>query len=483
MPKVVKKQSKISASDIKSSETSNVRKKKTVVVEAPSAVVLPEEKVVEIVKETIPAIKKEINAIIDIEEIKKEIYASIKQQIRDELQREKHVEETKAKAEALVSRSELVLVGEKTYRVTGSTDGLAISKDKITMLNFTPSGSIGFNTNAPKATGPGSVHIKSNYNSEASLPTNGKGSVRGLLLESDADDQNSFLLRAVSRRNRQGLNLTGDGSLSLGLMHDDTKSRLNVYQPFNDRNAIHSYTPSRFYHGNMIDLETQATSTKQYNFLEAKNQSMENGDTFAQKVFKVDGTGSMYTDKTVHSNGTGYAEMFEWADGNPRKEDRTGYIVSLSPKGKLVMATEDDEILGVVSKNPAVVGNAAWNKWHGKYFKSENHNDKELRYHVMEWEAQDNTMESYFNSTLDKDFIPPDNTVVYETHTDGSDMYTGHQNAVYNREQEYNGRPDRTEWDPVVLHGSAVVCKGQITGKQWLKLADITDDLERWLIK
>ena len=37
MPKVVKKQSKISASDIKSSETSNVRKKKTVVVEAPSA--------------------------------------------------------------------------------------------------------------------------------------------------------------------------------------------------------------------------------------------------------------------------------------------------------------------------------------------------------------------------------------------------------------------------------------------------------------
>ena len=42
--------------------------------------------------------------------------------------------------------------------------------------------------------------------------------------------------------------------------------------------------------------------------------------------------------------------MFEWGDGNPRKEDRTGYVVTLSPKGQLVVANEGDDIVGVVGK-------------------------------------------------------------------------------------------------------------------------------------
>ena len=416
-------------------------------------------------------------------ELKKELYKEIREQVIAENKRLDHIEKTKDKVEATLSKTELVLAGPETFRFSGTKDGLNVTKGELVMQSFNKGGALVLGTQSPKAIGPGSVHIRSNYNSEASLPVDGKGTVRGLLIESDADDSNAFLFRGVSRKNRQGINLTGAGDLSLGLMHDDTQSRLNVYQPNNNRNVFHGYAPSRFYHGNMIDIETQATNNRSYNFIEAKNQSMENGDPYAQKVFTVDGTGAVFSDGAVHSNNSGYAEMFEWGDGNPRKEDRTGYVVALSPKGKLVTAGEGDDIVGVVSRNPAVIGGAGWNYWQDKYYANERGNKKELGVHIMEWENRDHTIESHFNSTLPRNFLQPENTVVYETHTNGEDMYTGHETPEFERQQEYKSRTVRNEWAPVITHGCAIVCKGQVTGESWIKLADISDDLERWLIK
>ena len=432
-------------------------------------------------------LKKEEPAIDPLaefkEELKKELYNEIKQQVAAENLRQKHIEATKEKVEATVTKSELVLSGIETFRFTGNKDGLNITKNDLIVQSFNKGGAVGIGTSSPKAVGPGSVHIKSNYNSEASLPVDGKGQVRGLLIESDADDSNAFLFRGVSRKNRQGLNLTGSGELSLGLMHDETQSKLNVYQPVHNKNVFHGYAPSRYFNSNLIDIETQATSNKAYNFIEAKNQSMENGDKNAQKVFTVDGTGAIYSDGTVHSNNTGYAEMFEWGDGNPRKEDRTGYVVTLSPKGMLVIANEGDDIVGVVSKQPAIIGGAAWNYWNDKYYADDRGNRKEIGVHIMEWENRNHTVGSYFNSTLPADFKTPENTLVYETHPDGSDMYTGHETEEFNRQQEYKGRTERNEWAPVIMHGTATVCKGQVTGQSWIRLADLSDDLERWLIK
>lgn len=378
-------------------------------------------------------------------ELKKELYKEIREQVIAENKRLDHIEKTKDKVEATLSKTELVLAGPETFRFSGTKDGLNVTKGELVMQSFNKGGALGIGTQSPKAIGPGSVHIRSNYNSEASLPVDGKGTVRGLLIESDADDSNAFLFRGVSRKNRQGINLTGAGDLSLGLMHDDTQSRLNVYQPNNNRNVFHGYAPSRFYHGNMIDIETQATNNRSYNFIEAKNQSMENGDPYAQKVFTVDGTGAVFSDGAVHSNNSGYAEMFEWGDGNPRKEDRTGYVVALSPKGKLVTAGEGDDIVGVVSRNPAVIGGAGWNYWQDKYYANERGNKKELGVHIMEWENRDHTIESHFNSTLPRNFLQPENTVVYETHTNGEDMYTGHETPEFERQQEYKSRTVRNE--------------------------------------
>ena len=59
-----------------------------------------------------------------------------------------------------------------------------------------------------------------------------------------------------------------------------------------------------------------------------------------------------------------YGEFFEWHDGNLAQEDRRGYFVTLDgPHIRLAQAGE--YILGVVTNNSGVVGNAAEFTWHG----------------------------------------------------------------------------------------------------------------------
>lgn len=68
---------------------------------------------------------------------------------------------------------------------------------------------------------------------------------------------------------------------------------------------------------------------------------------------------------TYNTLGADYAEYFEWADGNPDNEDRCGMLVMLT--GDKIEPAHGDEIFGVVSAAPSVVGNAFEMYWHGKY--------------------------------------------------------------------------------------------------------------------
>ena len=118
-------------------------------------------------------LKKEEPAIDPLvefkEELKKELYKEIREQVVAENQRLKHIETTKEKVEATVTKSELVLSGVEVFRFTGTKDGLNVSKNDTVMQSYNKGGAVGIGTSSPKAIGPGSVHIRSNYNSEASL--------------------------------------------------------------------------------------------------------------------------------------------------------------------------------------------------------------------------------------------------------------------------------------------------------------------------
>lgn len=70
--------------------------------------------------------------------------------------------------------------------------------------------------------------------------------------------------------------------------------------------------------------------------------------------------GTKTANGTVVSQNADFAEVAEWADGNPNKEDRTGYFVCANvPLDGIVMrkATSIDDVKGVSIHSPAFAGN------------------------------------------------------------------------------------------------------------------------------
>jgi len=152
------------------------------------------------------------------------------------------------------------------------------------------------------------------------------------------------------------------------------------------------------------------------------------------------GDGQSYADGSWNGGGADYAEYFEWQDGNPNNEDRRGYSVSLINE-KIKIAEEGDSVIGIVSGNPSIVGDDAPMKWTGKYIKDD------------------------FNS--------------YVRDEDGYRIL----NPDYDADAEYISREDRQEWSTIGLMGKIRLRKGQVVGAGWIKMRDISETIEEWLVK
>ena len=73
-------------------------------------------------------------------------------------------------------------------------------------------------------------------------------------------------------------------------------------------------------------------------------------------AFRVDYNGKVFAKSEYASTGADYAEYFEWLDGNEDAEDRRGFFVTMDGD-KIKKANDGDYILGIVSGQPAVLGN------------------------------------------------------------------------------------------------------------------------------
>jgi len=89
--------------------------------------------------------------------------------------------------------------------------------------------------------------------------------------------------------------------------------------------------------------------------------------TTKSNAFRVDKTGACYAASAYNSNGADYSEYFESADG---KEISAGITVVLDQGGKIVPAKKDDTPIGIISKNPSVLGNSPA-EWPGKYMRDD----------------------------------------------------------------------------------------------------------------
>jgi hypothetical protein len=215
---------------------------------------------------------------------------------------------------------------------------------------------------------------------------------------------------------------------------------------------------------------------------------------FADNEFIFQGNGDLSVDGSVGTGGADYAEMFEWKDGNASSEDRRGYSVVLDGN-KIVKATDSDDtskIIGIVSAMPVVIGDSDIDdKWRFKYLKDDFGNYVMEDYTVTEWtevvEDGDDIEHSYATDRIPDDITAPSDATVIVTEKDGAGNTINLQrkklNPDWDNSKTYVRRKNRKEWDAIGLMGKLRILKGQPTGTNWIKMRDISDTIEEWLVR
>ena len=199
----------------------------------------------------------------------------------------------------------------------------------------------------------------------------------------------------------------------------------------------------------LLDLRCARAASTAYDLLQGRS-----GGT-SDTEFRVRGDGECTADGSFSGGGADYAEYFEWSDGNSDSQDRTGYTVVLDGE-KIKLATSDDaaaNVIGAVSVNPSVVGDSDILRWKQKYLKDD------------------------FGAYIYEDYDVKDddgNTVVQQRRK---------LNPDYDEDKEYVSREDRKEWATIGMMGKLRIRKGQPTGDRWIKMRDVSDTVEEWLVR
>ena len=227
---------------------------------------------------------------------------------------------------------------------------------------------------------------------------------------------------------RVGIGIAPDSNKQLKVLTDGASNQSAVFTASNASYATE-----------VVNVFTTRTGNSAFSLY--KGHSNANNDV----EFHVRGDGEVSADGSFSGGGADYAEYFEWKDGNTSDENRLGYSVVLDGH-QIRKATNSDnksDIIGVISANPAIVGDSDTEKWKQKYLRTD-----------------------FGNYDLDENGNRKLNPKWDESKKD-----------------EYVSREDRKEWDTVGLMGKLRMLKGQPTGDRWIKMRDISDTVEEWLVR
>ena len=277
-------------------------------------------------------------------------------------------------------------------------------------------------------------------------------------------------------------------------------------------------TPNSVYRLGETPVSCYADDSSDYTFIYGRNvadtsmvfHSQVNGEVNVE----IEADGSARTDGTWSDANADYAECFEWTDGNGSAEERRGMTVVLDGE-KVKLATDSDNkdnIIGVVSPEPVVLGDAAPLGWHGRYKKdiygSPIRKEQEWLIWKKEYHYEDGVKvlcaqpdpnkPQTLNGDMERCKVEdierrkaqndiPDfaitNNIRYKTY--GKDI----DKTDYDPSKPYVPRKDRKEWDAIGMLGKLVVRRGQPIGTRWLLLKEgigvDTDGitLDRYLVR
>lgn len=202
--------------------------------------------------------------------------------------------------------------------------------------------------------------------------------------------------------------------------------------------------------------------------------------------------GNGYFDGVADAGGADYAEYYEWADGNINEEDRIGVSVIFVEGTDTIRPSlpEDDpsKIIGIVSAMPAIVGNTASLSWGGMTKKDDfgRRVKRVIKLYTFEYEviAQDESGDTKMHTgTFREDDDPPEGVNEFPLDAVVTEKEEWDINTDYDPNLDYTPREKRVEWDAIGLVGKLRMVKGLPTGDRWIKIRNITDEIEEWLVR
>jgi hypothetical protein len=320
------------------------------------------------------------------------------------------------------------------------------------------------------------------------LTLNGSASARstGVQITSAAAGSRA-IISATSTGANEGLDIDakGTGTIRIG---SASSGEIILSQNTQAKKLTLNYAASGF--GTTIKNTTDMTGTYSPDMILTEQGAAAASWYFAayrssagtDNEFLFRGDGTALCDGSWNGGGADYAEYFEWADGNPKKQDRRGVSVVLTKAGTIRPATSKDKrssIIGVISSRPAAVGDSAEMRWKDKYLRDKFGSEIEEEQIVLSWESSvdgKNVVKRFFSDRIpDGEKVPPLAVKSIEKRRK--------LNPAFDPTQTYIPRSQRSEWAPVGLIGKLVLKKGQPKGDRWIKLRDIDKAAELWLIR
>jgi hypothetical protein len=218
-------------------------------------------------------------------------------------------------------------------------------------------------------------------------------------------------------------------------------------------------------------------------FTFVRNRSATAGTADTEHIMRGDGALLSDVAVTVPAD---YAELFEWADGNPQDERRVGLTVVLDGDKIRLSRADDDprDILGVISAEPGFCGNAHWDRWQGKYLRDE--------YGRVRWEMQDQvywgrgeTGEEGKRRMKLRSQLTERDWAAFREEDDVEEVRELAKvlNPDFDPARKYVPRIERPEWDPVGLLGQVPVRDGQVTGDRWRMMRKMAPGIAMWMVR
>ena len=304
------------------------------------------------------------------------------------------------------------------------------------------------------------------------------------------------------------MKLQEDGKLGLGTASPSAK--LHVAQSAIAQASM-IYNSHASVTSEIVEFRTVKAANSNFRFLLCRDSDA--GDV----QFNLQGDGNGLADGTWQDNAADYAEYFESTDGEALE---LGKSVVLENGKVRVYADADsvDDIIGIVrpkgdAKGPSAHG-LAWNHWHDKYLTDDWGVYIREDVTVWEWveviavEKQDEVLYVEGDELPDGKSlgdvkteaiigVEEENTAVYER--DQAEDWTPPEGAVSSTqsirklnpeysvevddETNYSPRADRNEWNLIGLLGQVQIKADEPTRPTWIKMKNVSDAVEMWMIR